>query len=62
MEEAGEYAAHQSLAEKAIAQGYNAIKYRSYRGPGYNYALLHNTANPFNFAEWLVPQMVSPVP
>jgi RHS repeat-associated protein len=56
------YAAHQQLAQKAMEQGYNVIKFQSYRGPGYNYALLHNPLNPFNFDEWLIPQMVSPAP
>lgn len=54
--------AHQALAQRAMEQGYNAIKFHSYRGSGYNYALLDNPLNPFNFDEWLIPQMVSPVP
>ncbi|MBC7251962.1 MAG: RES domain-containing protein [Anaerolineae bacterium] len=55
------YAAHQALAQKAVEEGYNVIRYRSYRGTGYNYALLKSDVNPFNFDEWLIPQMVSPV-
>ena len=54
--------AHQHLATKAMEQGYNAIKFSSYRGSGYNYALFDNPLNPFKFNEWLSPQMVSPVP
>jgi len=62
VEDVNAYTAHQQLAQKAMEQGYNVIKFQSYRGPGYNYALLHNPLNPFNFDEWLIPQMVSPVP
>jgi hypothetical protein len=62
VEDVDAYTAHQQLAQKAMEQGYNVIKFQSYRGPGYNYALLHNPLNPFNFDEWLIPQMVSPVP
>jgi len=54
--------AHRALAQRAREQGYNVIKFWSYRGPGYNYALLDNSLNPFNFDEWLIPQMVSPAP
>ena len=56
------YGAHQALARSAVEEGYNVIKYTSYRGPGYNYALLNNPLNPFNFVKWLIPQMVSPGP
>jgi len=62
VEDVNNYAAHQALAQKAAEQGYNAIKFQSYRGPGYHYALLDNPLNPFNFDDWLLPQMVSPVP
>jgi len=62
VEDVNAYTAHQQLAQKAMEQGYNVIEFQSYRGPGYNYALLHNPLNPFNFDEWLIPQMVSPVP
>jgi RHS repeat-associated protein len=56
VEDVDGYVAHQAIAQKAFEQGYNAIKFGSYRGAGSNYALLEN----FNFEEWLIPQMVSP--
>ncbi len=62
VEDVNAYEAHQQLAQKAMEQGYNVIKFQSYRGPGYNYALLDNPLNPFNFDEWLIAQMVSPAP
>jgi RHS repeat-associated protein len=62
VEDAGAYSAHQDLARRAMEQGYNTIKYNSYRGPGFDYAFLDNPLNPFDFDEWLIPQMVSPVP
>ncbi len=56
------YSSHQALAQRAIQQGYNVIKYASYRGPGSNLALLDSPFNPFNYDEWLIPLMVSPGP
>lgn len=56
------YSSHQALAQRAMQQGYNVIKYASYRGPGANLALLDNPLNPFNYDEWLIPLMVSPGP
>ena len=56
------YLDHQALADRAVEQGYNAIKFNSYRGAGANYAFLDNPLNPFDFEQWLIPQMVSPVP
>jgi len=54
--------AHQQLSAKAMERGYNAIKFTSYRGSGYNYAFFDNPLNPFKFDDWLSPQMVSSVP
>ncbi len=62
VEDAGAYSAHQDLARRAMEQGYNAIKYNSYRGPGFNYAFLDNPLNPFDLDAWLIPQMIRPVP
>ena len=56
------YSSHQALAQRAMQQGYNVIKFASYRGPGSNLALLDNPLNPFNYDEWLIPLMVSPGP
>ena len=55
-------ASHRQLSARAMGEGYNAIKYSSYRGRGYNLALLDTPSNPFNFDDWLSPQMVSPAP
>ncbi|MCO6452041.1 MAG: RES domain-containing protein [Caldilineales bacterium] len=52
------YSEHQALAQRALTQGYNVIKYQSYRGTGSNYALLEN----FDFNSWLTPLMISPGP
>ncbi len=56
------YSSHQALAQRAMQQGYNVIKFASYRGSGSNLALLDNPLNPFNYDEWLIPLMVSPGP
>ena len=52
------YTEHQALARRALAQGYNMVKYQSYRGAGNNYALLEN----FDFNSGLTPLMISPGP
>lgn len=44
----------QSIGAKAKSQGYNAIRFKSERGPGNNLAVLDD------FNEVLTPQMVSP--
>ena len=62
IEDATAYSSHQALAQRAMQEGYNVIKYGSFRGPGFNYALLDNPLNPFNYDEWLIPLMVSPGP
>jgi hypothetical protein len=61
VEDVNGYSAHQDLAKRAMAEGYNVIKFKSYRGPGANYAILDNPINPFDFNQYLKPQMVSPV-
>lgn len=45
----------QDIAEVAKAQGYNVIKFESYRGGGVNYVVFNN------FEEILIPWIVTPI-
>lgn len=45
----------QSIAERALNEGYNVIKVQSYRSNGINYIIYDN------FDDILLPQMVTPV-
>ena len=45
----------QRISEAARLQGYNVIKYKSYRGSGNNYVIFDS------FESVLAPQMVTPV-
>jgi len=45
----------QDIAEVAKAQGYNVIKFESYRGGGANYVVFNN------FEEVLIPRIVTPI-
>ncbi|MCL5264637.1 MAG: RES domain-containing protein [Chloroflexi bacterium] len=50
----------QDIAARAQAKGYNAIKFWSTQGPGYNYALFDNPINPFDFENWIRAVGVAP--
>ena len=51
VDDAPEGMSHRAIGQRAASEGYNAIRFRSFRGEAVNHALFDN----FNFSEWLKP-------
>ena len=51
VDEVSETVSHQAIGQRAASEGYNAIRFRSFRGDAVNHALFRS----FNFSDWLKP-------